>query len=306
MTAQNINGREIWHHDFEDIPGTPPIWNTGGILLWQTGHFTARGRQDVLVTIRRSMMHSEETALLSGQDGREIWRRARQISQRGVGGTPFAVADFDGDGLDDAASFHPSIFYLLHGSTGRDLIARDASWPGVPARPVYWGVPFAGDFLGSGQMALFFGGRSMSGVVRADGTLAWWDALDHAAQGMHAFGDFNGDGRLEAIGLGYEDGARCYETATGKILWRWPALRGEQAAGSASADLDSDGRDEALFVIGNALVCLGTEQNSETGVIRWRLDLPARLGPPSVAALNREGDPSILVLGSDGFVYCLR
>ena len=70
----------------------------------------------------------------------------------------FAVADFDEDGLDDAASLHPSIFYVLKGTTGRDLIAKDASWESVPAKPVYWGQPVACRFAGSGPAAIFFGG----------------------------------------------------------------------------------------------------------------------------------------------------
>jgi hypothetical protein len=52
-------------------------------------------------------MHSEETFLLSGQDGEELWHRTRQLTRhsRAVGGTPFAIGDYDGDGLDDIVSF---------------------------------------------------------------------------------------------------------------------------------------------------------------------------------------------------------
>jgi len=32
-----------------------------------------------------------------------------------LGGQPFAIADFDGDGLEDAASFYPSLFYICTG-----------------------------------------------------------------------------------------------------------------------------------------------------------------------------------------------
>jgi hypothetical protein len=282
------------------------VWNTGGIILWQTGHFTDARRRDVLVTIRRSMMHSEETVLLSGRDGGEVWRRKRQISERGVGGTPFALGDYDGDGLDDAASLHPSILYLLKGGTGADLLAKDATWKEVPAQPVYWGQPIAGDFLGTGRPVLFFGGRSMTGLVRADGSLVWWDALDHGPQDWPAFGNFTGRGRLEAIGAGYPDGVRCYDAATGEVLWRLPMPAPGRVIGSASADVARTGRDQALFVIGQELVCLGADGAPAEGRVLWRIPLPAQTGPPTLAALDRTGNLSILLAGADGFVYAVR
>ena len=304
--AQDLSGRPLWHHDFPNIPGTAPVWNTGGIILWQAGHFTDRRRQDALVTIRRSMMHSEETVLLSGRDGRELWHRDRQISQRGVGGTPFAVADYDGDGLDDLASLHPSILYLLKGNTGRDLLAMDATWKEVPAKPVYWGQPIAGDFLGTGRPAVFFGGRSMTGLVRTDGSLVWWDALDHSPQDWPAFGNFSGQCCLEAVGAGYPDGIRCYDAATGHILWRLPMPAPGTVIGSASADLNGDGRDEAVFVIGQQLVCLGAGSTPAEGRVLWQLPLPVQTGPPSLAVLDKKSGLSILLAGADGFVYAVR
>ena len=305
LQALDLSGRALWRHDFPNIPGTAPVWNTGGIILWQTGHFTDRRREDVLVTIRRSMMHSEETALLSGRDGRELWHRARQISQRGVGGTPFALADYDGDGLEDLASLHPSILYLLKGSTGADLLAKDATWKEVPAQPVYWGQPIAGDFLGTGRPALFFGGRSMTGLVRTDGSLVWWDALDQGPQDWPAFGNFTGQSRLEAMAAGYPDGIRCYDAATGRVLWRLPMPAPGTVLGSASADLNGDGRDEAVFVIGQQLVCLGAGRTPAEGALLWRIPLPVQTGPPSLAVLGPGEGLSILLVGMDGFVYAV-
>ena len=306
LLATDLAGSERWHHDFASFPGTPPVWNTGGLILWQTGHFTHRHRLDVVVTLRRSMMHSEETFLLSGVDGRELWHRDRQVSQRGVGGTPFAVADYNRDGLDDVASLHPSILYLLEGATGRDLLARDATWDAVPAKPVYWGQPIAGDFLGRGQADLFFAGRSMTGVVRADGSLVWWDALDHAGQDYPAFGEFTGNHRQEAIGFGYPDGIRCYDTATGKVLWRLPMPTGETVIGTASADLDGDARDEAVAVAGQTLFCVGPTPDGLAGTIRWKLRLPAAGGPPTLAALEADQRLAILIACADGFVCCVK
>ena len=306
FVAAELDGRELWHHDFPTLPGTPPVWNTGGIIYWQAGHFTHPGRRDVLVTVRRSMMHSEETVLLSGRDGRLVWHRERQISNRGVGGTPFALADLDGDRLDDAVSFHPSIFYILRGATGKDLIARDATWDRVAAKPVYWGLPIAGDFEQTGKTSVFFGGRSMSGLVRANGELVWHDALDHGPSGWHAFGGFTGQGRREAIGVGYQDGVRCYDCATGKVRWHMPAPNSAPVTGSASADLDGDGKDEAIFAMGNQLVCLGTSRSSFTSEVSWRLDFPSQLGPPSIASLDSTDAAGIVVAGSDGFVYGVK
>jgi outer membrane protein assembly factor BamB len=309
IVAADLDGRPVWNHDFPNIPGTPPIWNTGGIVIWQVGHFTDPRRNDVLVTVRRSIMHSEQVSLLSGEDGRELWRRAHEIDDRGVGGTPFAIADYDGDGLDDIASLYPSELYLLKGTTGHDLLAMQTSWEGVPAKPVYWGIPVAGDFEGNGQPALFFGtsNGSMTGLVRLDGTLVWWDALDKSPRSLPAVGDFDGDGHLEAIGVGYqEDGIRCYDAATGKIKWRLPMPASGDAAGTASADINSDGRDEALFTLGGTLYCVGTPQPGGAGALLWQLDLPATLGPPTIADADGDGLAEIILVGADGSVYGVR
>jgi hypothetical protein len=305
MVAWDLCGREVWHHDFLNIPGGPMIWNVGATVHWQVGHFTARRGQDVLVTNRRSMIHSEETLLLSGDDGRELWRRDRQISQRGVGGTPFAIADYDGDGLDDLASFHPSIFYMLKGSTGKDIKAMDATWEGVPAKPVYWGRPIAGYFERPDKVSIFFAGTSMTGLVRPDGSLAWWDALDKSPICLPAVGEFSGDGRAEALGIGYEDGIRCYDAATGKIKWRISVPEPGTPVGTASADLNSDGRDEALVTINQTLCCFG-EDAAGKGSVLWKITLPATVGPPSIADVDNSGKASILLVGSDGYVYCVH
>ena len=304
----SLSNHEIWHHDFPTIPGTPPIWNTGGLVMWQAGHFTDRRRQDVLVTVRRSMMHSEETLLLSGRDGKELWRRVRQINNRGVGGTPFAIADYDGDGLDDIACLHPSEFYLLNGATGRDILAKPATWEGVPAKPVYWGVPIAGDFDGSGKASLLFATlrRTMIGRIRTDGALVWWDALDAATTCLPAIGDFTGHGRKDMVGLGFADGLRCYDAETGKILWRLPSPTDQTACELASADIDGDGRDEVLLTAATTLYCVGSSPDGTQGTVRWKLDLHTPLGPPMIADTEGDGKASILVVGADGNVYCVR
>lgn len=308
LVAMGLDGQEVWHSDFPAIPGSAPVWNTGGLILWQVGHFTDARRLDVALTMRRSLMHSEETAVLSGRDGHVLWQRNRQVSDRGVGGTPFAIADLDGDGRDDLASLHPSIIYLMKGSTGADLLARDATWEQVPSKPVYWGLPLAGDFTGSGRPSLFFATqrRSMTGVIETDGKLVWWDALDLSPSCLPAIGDMDGDGKLEAVGWGYADGVRCYATATGAVKWRLPAPTGALAVDMASGDVDGDGRDEVVVGAGTKLLCLKASNDGTAGAVAWTLDMPATIGAPALADVDGSGELAIVVAGADGNTYCVK
>lgn len=316
LSVKDLDGKVIWEHEFPKISGSPPPANTGGVVLWQAGHFRDPKQQDILVTTQRSKMHSEETSLLSGKDGKLIWHREKQISKRAVGGNSFAVADYDGDGLDDLASLWPSILYFMKGTTGEDILAMDAKWKQVYDKQVYFGHAVAGNFMNDGKPALYFSGRLMTGVIKLDGTLVWFDALDKSPVYLPAFGDFDGDNRTDVIGIGYEDGGRCYDTETGKVKWVIPnptpgfggfgSRTNDPVRGTASADLDGDGRDEALYSIDKTLFCIGSSADGSKGEIRWQVDLPALLGPPTVVTLDKEHTVSILVVGEDGYVYCLN
>ena len=170
--------------------------------------------------------------------------------------------------------------------------------------------------MNDGKPALYFCGTLMTGVIRKDATLVWFDALDKSPAYFPSFGDFDGDGRTDAIGVGYEDGIRCYDTESGKVKWHMPSpgesfgsfgQREENPVkGSASADLDGDGRDEALVVLKKTLYCLGSNKDGSAGEVRWKVDFPEQVGPPTVVSLDKDGSVSILVISIDGFVYSLR
>jgi hypothetical protein len=298
LVVSDMACRELWHHDFPHIPGDPAPWNIGGLILWQVGRFTEKDRMDVMVTIRRSMMHSEETLLLSGRDGQKIWHRKRQILQRGVGGTPFAISDCDSDGLDDVVSLHPNVYYILDGVTGENMIGKEVE---------YWGLPIAGDFLNDNTKSIFFATEraSLTAVLKTDGTLVWSDALGESAKHPPAFGNFTGRLRMEAIGVGYPDGIRCYDAATGHINWILPLPYEGPVAGTAAADIDSDGYDEALIVVGNTIYCVGSGKDDKMGKLEWKLSLPCPLGPPAIADINNDSFAEIIISGNDGYVYCV-
>ena len=86
--------------------------------------------------------------------------------------------------------------------------------------------------------------------------------------------------------------------------WIW-FLAGALGAAHA-ADLDSDGRDEALFTLGRTVLALGTTGGESAGNVRWQMELPAQLGPPTVASLSPQDGTVILVMNADGYVNCLR
>ena len=75
---------------------------------------------------------------------------------------------------------------------------------------------------------------------------------------------------------------------------------------TASADIDSDGRDEALFVMADSLYCIGSRADGKSGAMEWQLSLPCSVGPPTIADVDGDGLVEILLAGTDGYVYCVR
>ena len=120
---------------------------------------------------------------------------------------------------------------------------------------------------------------------------------------------------MDVIGVGYEDGVRCYDMATGKVNWTIP----NPTEGFGCLDRDTMiqcvvrpvqiwmATDEMkLCIIDNILFCLGSSSDGTKGEIRWKMKLPQVIGPPTVVSLDKEGTISILVVGSDGYVYCIK
>jgi len=305
------SGTANWSREFERFSAGRIGWNPGGPLIWQSAYLTNQQHQDVLITLRRSRMHSEETYAVSGRSGQTIWHRDREIAGRSFGGQYFACADFDTDGLDDLASFYTHIRYIVDGATGIDLLAEENNWLGIPPSPVYWGQPVAGRFGPSHEMSLLFTttGRQMIGLVRLDGSLAWSDAYDVAPNGFPAIGDFDGDQQTEAMFFGFDDGVRCYHTATGERGWTL-SIASDHFTDAVSGDLDGDQRDEAVVASGNTLYCLGTDPDSHQGRVEWQITLPTTLSSPIIADVQSAPceaghQLSVLVNGQDGTVYCI-
>lgn len=144
-------------------------------------------------------------------------------------------------------------------------------------------------------------GSAVAGMPGRPGDIgvrfAWSDALDRGPACLPVFGRFTGMGTIEAIAVGFDDGVRGYEVESGSVAWPMPWPGGQAPNDSASADIDGDGRDEAIFTVGSSIYCIGSS-GSVAGLqaeVRWRIDLPATLGPPAVADTNGTGEATVVV-----------
>jgi hypothetical protein len=72
-----------------------------------------------------------------------------------------------------------------------------------------------------------------------------------------------------------------------------------------SGDLDGDGRDEALYAVGNTLYCIGTTPDGRAGRIEWSRTFSSTIGMPILADVTGQGQLQIVVVAQDGHVYGL-
>ncbi len=70
VTATDGDGKTEWHVDFDDIHGQRGIFRLGGLTHLWVAHLTDPKRADVLVSVTRSIMHSDVGYALQGTDGK--------------------------------------------------------------------------------------------------------------------------------------------------------------------------------------------------------------------------------------------
>ena len=316
LIALGLDGCERWHYNFFDFNGRAPVWNECGTTIWSVGHFLNQERLDVLISNRRSIMHSDETSVVDIRQSRLVWHRdilevktpwtdTRWPHTRGYGGGPVAIADFDGDGLDDIVLCYPAEYSVVKGNTGEQhIVETTGPLDGTNNFWVIGGWPLVYDLNGDGVLETLWTSSSIVLVFgRREGRaeLLWRTEPNDGATGFPAIGDTDGDGRLE-IGLpGFTDGFRCLDAATGEVLWMVPS-QGSGASNCIAVDIDGDGLEEFLYANDNLLLAVAQRPGAK-GHIVWQLALPASISNIAVADVDGDGKSEILAGGSDGVLY---
>ena len=328
LKAIGPDGNSVWQTQF-DVPGDPPIWNIGGITHWTSGHFSSPEREDVLVSVRPTKMHSDQLHLLDGRTGEIIWTRETggrysgcDGPETGAGGAHFAIFDWNGDGLDDIVNTYSSLFAVYDGTDGSMLLNRwtDASCPherglfdpGFMKHP----LPVAYSFLGGGtEQVLLAGIEAAIAVIDSQGELAWSTELwgGTPVRTMQGVGDFDGDGDVDIASVGHcasnGEEIQVFEAATGELRWSAPldSVCKSKAVPThlVTVDLDGDGRDEFLFTQNNVVLAYGESDGVGHEVWRVTFEKGTTLGTLAIADVYGSLEPQVVVNTSTGHVVGL-
>jgi len=334
LRALDGSGESIWETEF-DVPGDPPIFGTSGITHWTAGHFRDLDREDVLVAVRKTKMHSEQLYLLDGRTGDVLWNRqsgglfsCNVPHETGASGSHMAIFDWDGDGLDDILNTYSGLFAVYDGSDASMLLNRWTTrcWRG--RGPGLSGIfdqgfrkhplPVAADFLGNGtEQILLAGIDSTIAVLEISGDPIWHSEMFSGSpkRTMQGIGDIDGDGDLDLVSVGHCNGddseIQAFEASTGDLRW---TLDLNPVCSSwtvpthvVTVDLDGDGRDEALFTYANVLYAIG-EGEDGSGHLAWYATFApnsweALLGDLAIGDVDGTGRPQILVNTESGHLY---
>jgi hypothetical protein len=300
-----------WSYPIKECSGWLGAHNRSSVQLWALGHFSDPYRLDIAYTWSRASLYtSNETAVVTGWGRDRLWRRdmvdiqcnipGKQTEFLVFGGGMMATGDLAGDGSDSLVTPWPS-YSVVRGKDGRQLYGRWFGFMNCRHALLY-------DLNGDGRLETFLAStwKTLAAQHKPNGQIAelWALAEGDGAPGPAAIGDPRGDGKI-AIGLlGFKDGFRCLEGATGKVLWTIPRQEKVDPSNCVACDINGDGRQEFLYGDGKHLLAVGPGDKGQ-GAVVWQIALPDRIGNIAVGDVRGDGKAQVLCGCDDGGIYCV-
>jgi outer membrane protein assembly factor BamB len=299
LVGYDAHGAERFRHAFPRFSGKPPAWNSGGILHWVAAPILGAGRTRICATLRRTVMHTDETVVVDPATGREAWWQDN-LEKRGCGGRPVALAQKPQGGCVIVGQY-PDIHYILDGLTGKPIVVKTLGGKDLGGWVAY-GSPILCDFNGDGALEALTGACNyVLAVMTLDREVLWHTPY---LEGTTSQAGIRKNADRWEIGAAtyYRGGFHCYAAKDGRLLWSFKPPR-NVTTDIVTCDMDGDGVEEFIFGSGRTLYALGSTGDAPT--VKWQLDLAGAVHSPICADVDGDGRSEVLALAADGNLYCI-
>ncbi len=272
---------ERWGVTFSDISANTNVAIT-------TGRFSGlTNRIDIFLATPRN-----RSVMLSGTDGSILWSRSDVFT---FGNNP-SVKDFNQDGKDDIYIVSDSLYRVLDGAVGRELVG--------PINVATFGGDFNSTPILSGNGEVLLIGPGTVVKITDQGKLLWNFAKTingkpsqrQASDLLVGLAEISNGGGFDRIGgnFGESDTFYIYDYFTGLLATKTPY---QPITDIISLDLNNDGQDEFVFgTTDGQIVAL----RAQDGSLVWSIRLDSFPSDPVIAVVGKSRKTSLLFAPGNG------